>query len=120
MDALAEQAPASRAAVLEARYRSRLPRSLDDLAGPSHGTVQLPQHVAWSGVTSFDVDRPGRCRSMYHILLTDGQADDLTSFLDCRLLVSQWPVLRRMVGRIVRDVWESAFPELGEGHRPTS
>jgi hypothetical protein len=53
-------------------------------------------------------------------LPTDGQADDLTSFLDRRLLVSQWPVLRRMVGRIVRDVWESAFPELGEGHQPTS
>jgi hypothetical protein len=120
VDALAEQAPASRAAVLEARYRSRLPRSLDDLAGPAHGTVDLPQHVAWSGVTSFDVDRPGRCRSMYHILLTDGQADDLTSFLDRRLLVSQWPVLRRMVGRIVRDVWESAFPELGEGHQAAS
>jgi hypothetical protein len=116
VDALAVQAPASRAAVLEARYRSRVPRSLDDLAG----TVHLPQHVAWSGVTSFDVDRPGRCRSMYHILLTDGQADDLTSFLDRRLLVSQWPVLRRMVGRIVRDVWESAFPELTGGHQAAS
>jgi NTP pyrophosphatase (non-canonical NTP hydrolase) len=64
VDALAEQVPASRAAVLEARYGSRLPRSLDDLPGPAHGTVQLPQHVAWSGVTSFDVDRPGRCRSI--------------------------------------------------------
>src|SRR5579859_4527560 len=96
--------PISHAAVLEARYRSRLPRSLDDLAGPAHGTVQLPSHVAWSGATSFEVDRPGRCRSMYHILLTDGQRDDLTAFLNHRLLVSQWPVLRRMVGHIIRDV----------------
>jgi hypothetical protein len=56
---------------------------------------------------------------MYHILLTDGQPDDLTCFLNGRLLVSQWPVLRRMVGRIIRDVWESAFPELSERHPAT-
>jgi hypothetical protein len=70
--ALPDQVPTSRAAVLEARYRNRLPRSLEDLARPAHGTVQLPAHVAWAGVTSFDVDRPGRCWSMYHILLTSG------------------------------------------------
>jgi hypothetical protein len=42
--------------VLRARYRGRLPHSLDDLAGPDHGTVQLPLHVAWSGQTAFDLD----------------------------------------------------------------
>jgi hypothetical protein len=36
-------------AVLEERYRRRLPETLDDLAGPGHGTVQLPAHIAWSG-----------------------------------------------------------------------
>jgi hypothetical protein len=100
---------------MEARYRSRLPRSLDDLAGPAHGTVQLPPHVAWSGMTAFDVERPGRCRNMYHIVLTDGQRDDVTAYINRQLLVSQWPTLRKLVGRVIRDVWESAFPELTEG-----
>jgi len=34
---------------MEQRYRSRLPAALADLAGPAHGTVQFPLHVAWSG-----------------------------------------------------------------------
>lgn len=100
--------------MLQSRYRDRLPRSLEDLAGPAHGTVQLPLHVAWSGVTAFDVERPGRCRSMYHIVLTDGQREDIIAYVNRHLLVSQWPILRKLVGRVIRDVWESSFPELIE------
>jgi hypothetical protein len=51
-------APVSPTEVIEQRYRGRLPRALDDLAGPEHGTVQLPLHIAWSGLTAFDVERP--------------------------------------------------------------
>jgi hypothetical protein len=30
--------------------------------------------------------------------------------------MAHWPVLRKLVGRAIRDVWESAFPqELTEG-----
>ena len=114
MDTLSASVRMSHAAVLEDRYRSRLPRSLDDLTGPDHGTIQLPLHVAWSGLTAFDVGRPKRCMSMYHIVLTDGQRDDLTAYVNGQLLVSYWPVLRKLVGRIIRDVWESAFPELND------
>jgi hypothetical protein len=69
---MSEATTASRAAVLEARYRGRLPATLDDLTGPSHGTVQLPGHIAWSGLTAFDVDRPPLCASMYQVVLTEG------------------------------------------------
>jgi hypothetical protein len=106
----------SRADVLKERYRSRLPRSLDDLTGPDHGTVQLPLHVAWSGTTAFDVGLPKRCMSMYHIVLTEGQRDDVTSYINRHLLIGYWPVLRRLIGRVIRDVWESTFPELNGGH----
>jgi hypothetical protein len=105
----------SRSVVLEQRYRSRLPCSLGDLAGPEHGTVQLPLHIAWSGLTAFDVQRPPLCISMYHIVLTEGLAEDLVAFINPRLLTSHWPTLRKVVGRVIRDVWESAFPELAEG-----
>lgn len=89
------EAPAAQ--VLEARYRSRLPRSLDDLAGPASGIVQLPRHVAWSGLTAFDVDEPKPRMSLYRVVLAEGQCEDLVACLNRELLVSQWPVLRTLV-----------------------
>lgn len=115
MGGLSDAAPVSRAAILEERYRSRLPETLDDLTGPGHGTVQLPPHIAWSGLTAFDVDRPPLCTSMYQVVLTEGLQEDLAAYLNPRLLVRYWPMLRTVVGRAVRDVWEAAFPELTEG-----
>jgi hypothetical protein len=109
-----EAAPVSRAAILEERYRGRLPETLDDLAGPCHGTVQLPAHIAWSGLTAFDVDRPPLCASMYQVVLTEGLREDLAAYLNRGLLIGHWPTLRTVVGRVIRDVWEAAFPELTE------
>ena len=111
---LPQAAPVSRAAVLEERYRSRLPATLDELAGPGHGTVQLPLHVAWSGQTAFNLDLPKACMHMYRVVLAEGQRGDVAAYLNRDLLLTQWPVLRNLVGRPVRKVWESAFPELGE------
>ena len=116
---LSEAAPVSRAAVLEERYRSRLPATLDDLAGPGHGTVQLPLHVAWSGQTAFNLDLPKACMHMYRIVLAEGQRGDVAAYLNRDLLLGQWPVLRTLVSRTVRRVWESAFPELSEGRPAT-
>jgi hypothetical protein len=109
-----EAAPVSRAAVLEERYRGRLPETLDDLIGPGHGTVQLPLHVAWSGQTAFNLDLPKACMHMYRIVLAEGQRADVAALLNRDLLVRQWPVLRNLVSRTVRKVWEAGFPELAE------
>ena len=109
-----EAAPVSRTAVLEERYRSRLPETLDDLAGPSHGTVQLPLHVAWSGQTAFNLDLPKACMHLYRIVLAEGQRGDVATYLNRDLLLRQWPILRNLVSRTVRKVWEAGFPELAE------
>ncbi|MER7820286.1 transcriptional regulator [Streptomyces sp. NPDC096153] len=93
------------------RGRSDLTSS-EDLDGPTRGTVQLPIHVAWSGLTRFDLDRPKQRMSMYRTVLAEGQADDLVTLLNRDLLVAQWPVLRSLISRTNREVWESAFPEL--------
>jgi hypothetical protein len=106
----------SSAAVLEERYRSRLPGTLDELAGPDAGTVQLPLHVAWSGQTAFDLARPKACMHLYRIVLAEGQRGDIAAYLNHDLLVRQWPILRNLVARPVRKVWETAFPELAEEH----
>ena len=109
-----EAAPVSRTAVLAERYRSRLPETLDDLAGPSHGTVQLPSHVAWSGQTAFNLDLPKACMHLYRIVLAEGQRGDVATYLNRDLLLRQWPILRNLVSRTVRKVWEATFPELAE------
>lgn len=63
-------------------------------------------------MTAFDLDRPKHCATMYHIVLTEGQRDDLPIYINHQLLVSNWPILRRLLGHIIREVWESAFPIL--------
>lgn len=100
------------AEVLQARYRGRLPESLDELAGPVHGRVQLPLHVAWSGLTAFDLDRPKPRMTLYRVVLSEGQRGDVMAYLNKELLKDQWPVLRTLLSRHIRNVWESAFAEL--------
>ena len=74
--------------------------------------MQLRLHVAWSGQTEFDLDRPKPCMHMYRIVLAEGQLADVTTCFNRDLLVSQWPVLRTLISKTVRGVWESAFSEL--------
>lgn len=103
---------APRAEVLRDRYRSRLPKRLQELAGPVEGTVDLPLHIVWSGRTNYSLDRPKSCMTLYRTVLTEGLREDVAAFLHHRLLAEQWPVLRRLVSPYIREVWEDAFPEL--------
>ncbi|MFD6152476.1 hypothetical protein [Streptomyces sp. NPDC060243] len=98
--------------VLRGRYTRRLPNSLTELAGPVQGSVQLPLHVAWSGLRCYDLDRPRQRMSLYRTVLAEGQRADLVAFLDRDLLLAQWPDLRTLISRHIRVVWEDAFPEL--------
>ncbi|OPG02874.1 hypothetical protein B1R27_30810 [Streptomyces sp. GKU 895] len=112
-------APSARE-VLRARYASQLPARLEELTGPTHGTVDLPLHVVWSGLSSFDLDRPRLRMSLYRTVLAEGLHDDLVVFLNKDLLIDQWPVLRTLVSRAIRDVWEHAFPELATARNITA
>ncbi|WP_372412123.1 transcriptional regulator [Streptomyces luteireticuli] len=85
---------------------------LEDLHGPARGTVDLPLHVIWSGRRSFDVDAVRPRMGLYRTVLAEGQQQDVVDFLNRELLIAQWPVLRTLISRLVRDVWEDAFPEL--------
>jgi hypothetical protein len=51
---------------------------------------------------------------MYRIVLAEGQRGDVAAFLNRDLLLRQWPILRNLVSRTVRNVWETTFPELAE------
>ncbi|MCX4676000.1 MULTISPECIES: transcriptional regulator [Streptomyces] len=100
-----------------AKFVRRLPAALSELAGPKHGPVHLPLHLAWSGLTTFDLDRPRLRMSYYRIVLAEGRHDDLVQYLDQDLLVGLWPTLRTLVSPDVREVWESAFGELADSAR---
>lgn len=99
--------------VLCEQYAKRLPASLTDLAGPSHGMVELPLHVAWSGRRSYTLDQPRSRMGLYRTVLAEGQHQDLIDLLNRDLLTAQWPTLRTLISRPLRHVWEAAFPELG-------
>ncbi|MGW6864477.1 hypothetical protein [Streptomyces sp. NPDC054901] len=104
--------PAKAGEVLRTRYADRLPASLGELTGPTSGLVTLPPHIAWSGLRTYDLDRPRQRMSLYRTVLAEGLRDDLTDLLDQHLLLTQWPVLRTLISRHVRQVWEDAFPRL--------
>ncbi|MEU6556291.1 hypothetical protein ABZ915_39515 [Streptomyces sp. NPDC046915] len=98
--------------MLREQYARRLPASLEELAGPSAGTVDLPLHVVWSGRRSYGLGQPRSRMSLYRTVLAEGQRQDLVAFLSRDLLIAQWPVLRTLVSRPLRDAWEDRFPEL--------
>ncbi|AWI31782.1 hypothetical protein AB0K47_07990 [Streptomyces tirandamycinicus] len=104
-------------ALYREKFRRRLPESLDELHGPAHGVVELPLHLAWSGMTSYGLDKPRQRMGLYRTVLHEGLHDDLPRYLNRDLLLELWPVLRTLVGRTVRTVWEDAFPELASRTR---
>ncbi|WP_405573676.1 transcriptional regulator [Streptomyces phaeochromogenes] len=104
--------PSSIASLLRARYRRRLPSSLDELTGPEHGMVALPLHIAWSGLRTLDLGRPRQRMSLYRTVLAEGMLEDLCRFLNRDILLELWPVLHKLISRAIKDVWEEAFLEL--------
>ncbi|MER6572864.1 hypothetical protein ABT288_43610 [Streptomyces sp. NPDC001093] len=106
------------AQVLRARYTHRLPARLEDLTGPAQGTIDLPLHVVWSGRRSYDLTSLKSRISLYRTVLAEGQRRDLEVFLNRDLLISQWPILRTLISRFIRDAWEDAFPELANAKAP--
>jgi hypothetical protein len=82
---------------------ARIPARLDELRGPAVGTVVLPVHLTWQGLREFDVsDGPSRLR-LYTIVLSQGTRSDIARFLHPGLLHHDWPQLRGLVSREVRD-----------------
>lgn len=85
---------------------------LEDLCGPTAGTVMLPAHLDWSGNATYDLGKPARLATMYRTVLNEaGCADDLRAWLNARLLTQLWPTL--WLPSALRRLWEDRFPQLG-------
>ncbi|MER6442773.1 hypothetical protein ABT275_41685 [Streptomyces sp. NPDC001185] len=74
--------------------------------------MELPLHLAWSGLRTFDLGDEKLLLGMYRIVLLNGKYGDYSRYLDAGLLVAHWPILRKMLGRGVRTAWENRFSQL--------
>jgi hypothetical protein len=94
---------------------SRLPGRLEDLRGPAKGVIVLPRHLSWPGMREFDVTDDSTRRSMYGIVLTQGQRNDIARFLNPRLLREDWPLISRSLDPKLRRWCERRFVLLAAG-----
>jgi hypothetical protein len=93
--------------------------SLDALRGPTTGFVQLPRHLDWSGMASYDLDAPGRIIDLYRVVLIEATSPaDLHTYLDEGTLKRLWSYL--WLPPALRTAWEERFPQLAELSRLTA
>jgi hypothetical protein len=91
----------------------RLPHRLEELRGPVKGVIVLPRHLAWPGMRECDVTDGSTRRRMYGIVLTQGRRNDVARFLNARLLVQDWPLIRTSLDPKLRRWCERRFPLRG-------
>ncbi|MGH8922113.1 MAG: hypothetical protein ACRD0H_27865, partial [Actinomycetes bacterium] len=85
-----------------------LPRSLDELRGPTSGVVRLPLRLYWSGPDPERVEwdtgsREGR-HWLYEVVLREGNLDDVRELVDGRELVRDWDQL--YLPPWLREAWD--------------
>ena len=93
----------------------RLPARLEDLHGPERGVIVLPRHLAWPGMREFDVTDDRVRRSLYGLVLTQGRRNDLARFVNPRLLMQDWPLLRSSLDPKLRRWCERRLVLRGQG-----
>jgi hypothetical protein len=82
---------------------ARLPDRLDELRGPTVGTVVLPVHLTWHGLREFDVTAEPDRLCLYTIVLSQGKRNDIARFVHPDLLRADWPQLRDLLTVQVRN-----------------
>lgn len=94
-----------------ARRPCAVPASLNDLTGPTHGRIRLPEDIGWTGRTIYDLDDPADRNVFYERVLTEATTpESVTALVDAHLLRSAWPQL--FLPATVRVAWEHRFPDL--------
>ena len=94
--------------------------TLEELAGPTTGLVELPLRLWWNPRRAFDLGQPTMLAWMYENVLREAiRVDELRAYLDGPTLVRLWPQLN--LPRAVRVAWEARHPRLRlAGARPAA
>lgn len=95
-----------------AGVEARIPETWDELQGPADGVIHLPNRLAWSGLTDFDISDPGDRFALFCILLDCGQRADVGRYVNADLLRREWPRLRRATTSQITRRWEQRLPGL--------
>lgn len=107
------------AAPAGSRYQDQrhyvLPETLDELRGPTHGTVDLDPWLDWSGNPVYDLNDAGDLLVMYQTVLNEATSvDDLRRWLEGNTLRRVWSTL--WLPQRLRALWQTRFRELSSGH----
>lgn len=88
-----------------------VPRSLDDLRGPSSGTITLPKALLWApGGGDVPLSTRGNVKLAYQAIISEGTVEQQCRYLNKALLTSVWPHLS-VPAQAARQ-WQERFPEL--------
>lgn len=87
-----------------------VPTRLDDLDGPVHGELELPEHLGWTGRRRYNLDDPADIAVLYERVIVEATSQNDLRLLSTTTLRTLWPRLFLPVR--VRDLWEAHFAEL--------
>jgi hypothetical protein len=88
-----------------------VPDSLNDLHGPTSGSVTLPLILDWTPLNTYDLESQSRTRRLYETVLSEATSEtDITRYVNKSRLIGLWSELR--LPRRVRIAWETNYPEL--------
>ena len=84
---------------------------LNELRGPTGGTVELPHRLFWQPKRTVDIDHAAKLAWMYETVLREAATvDELRAWLHGPTLVRIWADL--FLPRGVRRAWEERHPQL--------
>lgn len=86
-----------------------IPERWEDLHGPAHGVIELPNALHWVPDRRIDLDNLGELRVGYRAVLCEGLPGDQEKYLNPDLLRSIWADM--IMPPRVRALWRAHFPE---------
>ena len=93
-----------------------VPTSLEELRGPTRGSVRLDPWLDWSGNPEYDLSDEGDLLVMYQTVLNEAVSpDDLRRWLDRPTLRRLWSTL--WLPPRLRAAWEERFRDLSSRSR---
>jgi hypothetical protein len=72
----------------------RLPDHIDELHGPVRGVVMLPRSLAMPGMRECDLGDDASRRTLYTLLLTQGNRNEIVRLVNPELLSRDWPLMK--------------------------
>ncbi len=88
-----------------------VPDALGELTGPASGVVELPTHLAWSGLRVYDLGDERQLGLLYETVIRESMdIADVDRYLNEAVLGRVWR--RLWLPARVRRAWEQRFPSL--------